>query len=291
MRSQKFYSILIQTVVYVLLIELSFVILYPLLYMVINSFKDQADLLDINAKWLLQSGLYLENYKDAVGELNFGRSLATSFLITIFSTAGHVLSCSFVAYGLSRFEFTGKKLIMLGIVITVLVPMQILQIPLYIQYARIGWIGTIFPIIVPCFLGGGLRGGLFILVYYQFFKGTPKVYEEAAMLEGCGHLYIYSRILMPVCSRATIVVTTLSVLWHWLDIFESLAYLNGETKTVIQRLSLFPSYMYDNLTAGGSHISLAQFAACVLAILPVVVFLLAVQKEFIASAEESGYTG
>ena len=291
MRSQKFYSILIQTVVYVLLIELSFVILYPLLYMVINSFKDQADLLDINAKWLLQSGLYLENYKDAVGELNFGRSLATSFLITIFSTAGHVLSCSFVAYGLSRFEFTGKKLIMLGIVITVLVPMQILQIPLYIQYARIGWIGTIFPIIVPCFFGGGLRGGLFILVYYQFFKGTPKVYEEAAMLEGCGHLYIYSRILMPVCSRATIVVTTLSVLWHWLDIFESLAYLNGETKTVIQRLSLFPSYMYDNLTAGGSHISLAQFAACVLAILPVVVFLLAVQKKFIASAEESGYTG
>lgn len=289
-KKQTIRKMLVQAICCVLLIELAFVLLYPMLYMVVNSFKDQADLLDINARWILISGVHFDNYADAMKELNYEQSLKTSILITLLATAGHVISCSWIAYALSRFRFRGKKLVMFGIILTILIPMQILQIPLYIQYARMGWIGTILPIVVPCWFGGGLRGGLFILIYYQFFKSTPKVYEEAAKLEGCGHFFIYSRILMPITRRATVVVTTLSVLWHWLDVFECLAYLNGETKTVIQKLAMFPAYMYENITAGGTHISLAQFAACGLAILPIVVFLLIIQKRFIESAEDSGIT-
>ena len=290
MKKQKIKDTAVRVVCLILLIELAFVILYPLAYMIINSFKDQADLLDLNARWILPTGIHTENYQYAFYEMDYSKSLILSILVTSIATFGHILSCSWIAYALSRFRFRWKKLVLLGIILTILIPMQILQIPLYIQYAKIGWIGTVLPIIVPCFFGSGLRGGLFILIYYEFFKNTPRVYEEAAKLEGCGHFYIYSRILMPITRRATVVVATLSVLWHWLDIFECSAYLNGESKTLIQNLSAFPAYMYDNITAEGAHISLAQFAACGLAIIPIIIFLLVIQKKFIQSTEDSGIT-
>ena len=272
---------------YVLLIELAFVFVYPLLYMGINSLKFQSDLLDLNNKWLLSQANWL-NYIDAYKELNYSTSLKTSLLVTVLCTVGHLCSCSLIAYGLTRFEFRGGRLMFFGVILTILVPPQILQIPLYIQYAKMGWIGGILPMVVPSFFGGGLNGGLFIFIFMQFFKGIPKTYEEAAKLEGCNSFYIFVRIFMPICRSATVVVTTLSVIWHWNDIFESVAYLNGTTKTLMQQLSIFPSYMYENTTAEGLVISPVEFAACVMTLLPILIFLLLIQRRFISGAEDSG---
>ncbi len=276
-------------VFYILLVEFSFVFLYSLLYMGVNSFKFQEDLLDLNSKWLI-SHVNWQNYADAYKELDYKASLGTSLLVTVLCTIGHVCSCSLIAYGLTRFEFRGRRLMFLGVILTILVPPQILQIPLYIQYAKMGWIGGILPMVVPSFFGGGLNGGLFVFIFMQFFKGIPKTYEEAAKLEGAGNIYIFLRIFMPVCSSAVVVVTTLSVIWHWNDIFESTAYLNGPVRTLMQQLSVFPGYMYENTTAEGLLISPVEFAACVLTLTPVVVFLLLIQRKFIATIHESGRT-
>ena len=72
----------------------------------------------------------------------------------------------------------------LGVILTILVPPQILPIAFYIQYAKMGWIGGILPMVIPSFFGGGLNGGLFVFIFMQFFKGIPKTCEEAAKLEG-----------------------------------------------------------------------------------------------------------
>lgn len=272
---------------YIILIVFSFVYLYPLLYMGINSLKFQSDLLDLNNKWILTS-VNWQNYLDAYAQLEYPASLKTSILVTVLCTIGHVCSCSAIAYGLTRFRFFGRKLMIASVILTILVPPQILQIPLYIQYAKMGWIGGILPMVVPTFFGGGLNGGLFIFIFMQFFKGIPKDYEEAAKIEGCNSFYIFARIIMPVSKSAIVVVSTLSVIWHWNDIFESVAYLNGTTKTLMQQLSLFPGYMFENTTAEGLTISLVEFAACVLTLLPIMIFLLLIQKRFINSADDSG---
>lgn len=274
-------------VIYILLIELAFVFLYPLVYMAVNSLKFQTDLLDLNSKWLLHA-VNWENYRQAYEELSYRSSFVTSIVVTVLCTIGHVCSCSLIAYGLTRFEFRGRKLVFAGVILTILVPPQILQIPLYIQYAKMGWIGSILPMVIPSFLGGGLNGGLFIFIFMQFFKGIPKTYEEAAKLEGAGQIYIFTKIFMPICKSAIAVVTTLSVIWHWSDIFESVAYLNGTTKTLMQQLSSFPAYMYENITAEGISISPVELAACVLTLLPILIFLMFMQKKFIRGAQDSG---
>lgn len=276
-----------KVVIYILLIELAFVFLYPLVYMVVNSLKFQTDLLDLNSKWLLHA-VNWENYRQAYEELSYRSSFVTSIIVTVLCTIGHVCSCSLIAYGLTRFEFRGRKLVFAGVILTILVPPQILQIPLYIQYAKMGWIGSILPMVIPSFLGGGLNGGLFIFIFMQFFKGIPKTYEEAAKLEGAGHIYIFTKIFMPICKSAIAVVTTLSVIWHWSDIFESVAYLNGTTKTLMQQLSSFPAYMYENITAEGISISPVELAACVLTLLPILIFLMFMQKKFIRGVQDSG---
>ena len=283
----KMKKIIGKVILYLLLLEFAFVFLYPLLRMVVYSFKFPSDLLDLNRNWLLTS-LNLENYRDALEELQYASSFRTSVLVTILCTIGHVCSCSFIAYGLTRFEFRGRKLLFAAVILTILVPPQILQIPLYIQNANLGWIGTILPMVIPSFFGGGLNGGLFIFIFMQFFKGIPKTYEEAAKLEGCGNFRIFLSIIMPMSGNAIAVVSTLSAIWHWNDVFESKAYLNGSTSTLMQELADFPSYMYENTMANGTTISLTEFAACVLVLIPIVVFLLFIQKRFMSGAEESG---
>ena len=273
--------------IYLLLIEFAFVFLYPLLYMIINSLKFPADLLDLNRNWLLFS-INWENYVDAFEELKYAESFGLTVLVTGLCTVGHLLSCSLVAYGLTRFEFRGRRLLFAAVILTILVPPQILQIPLYIQYANLGWIGTILPMVIPSFLGMGLNGGLFIFIFMQFFKAMPKTYEEAAKLEGCGNFYIFWRIIMPMSGNAIAVVSTLSAIWHWNDVFESKAYLNGDVSTLMQQLAGFPSYMYENTMANGTTISLTEFAACVLVLIPITIFLLLIQKKFINGAEDSG---
>ncbi len=151
------------------------------------------------SKWLISHAKW-QNYIDAYKELDYKASIGTSLLVTSLCTIGHVCSCSLIAYGLTRFEFRGRRLMFLGVILTILVPPQILQIPLYIQYAKMGWIGGILPMVIPSFFGGGLNVGLYVFIFMQFFKGIPKTYEEAAKLEGAGNIYIFLRIFMPVCS-------------------------------------------------------------------------------------------
>lgn len=265
-------------ILYVLLIEFAFVFLYPMIYMGIYSLKFPADLLDLNSKWFV-SGANWQNYIDAYTELKYPAMFKTSVIVTVLCTIGHLCSCSMIAYGLTRFELKGRKLIFAAVIFTILVPPQILQIPLYVQYAKLGWIGTILPMVIPSFLGGGLNGGLFIFIFMQFFKGIPKTYEEAAKIEGCGAMKIFLKIIIPLSKNAIVVVTTLSVIWHWNDVFESSAYLNGTTKTLMQQLSMFPEYMYQNITAEGVTISTVEFAACVLTLIPVGIFFVSSTTE------------
>lgn len=274
-------------IIYALLIEFVFVFIYPFIYMMINSLKFDTDFRDLNRQWIL-SGLNFQNYKTAMTLLNFSSSATVNVILTVFSTLGHIASCSFIAYGVSRFKFVGHKLIFSFIILSILVPPQILHMPLYIQFSKMKLIGTVWPIILPSFFGFGLKGGLFIFIFMQFFKGMPRSYEESAKIEGCSSLGVFFRIIVPMSKTSILVVGTLSAIWHWNDVFEPAAYLTSNTKTLSQMLESMPSYLYQNVTATGMAISAVQLAACALIVLPLLILFLIVQKQFMMGIEFSG---
>lgn len=274
-------------IVYLLLLEFAFIFIYPLLYMLINSFKFDTDFRDLNRQWIL-SGLNFENYKNAVKLLKYGSSLTVNVTITVLATLGHLLSCSFIAYGVSNFKFRGSRVVFGLIIFSILVPPQLLSMPLYIQYAKMGWIGTILPIVLPSFFGFGLKGGLFIFIFMQFFKGIPKSYEESAKLEGCSSMGVYLRIILPMSKTSMLVVGILSAIWHWNDVFEPAAYLTAGTKTLSQMLESMPQYLYQSISATGAIVSPVQLAACVLILLPLIILFTVTQKQFMAGMEFSG---
>ncbi len=281
-------SLLGSLVVYLLLIEFIFVFLYPFLFMIVNSLKFDADFRDLNRQWVL-TGLNLENYKTAFQLLDYSSTVLVNLVVVLVATVGHVFSCSFIAYGVARYSFKGRTLIFVLIILSILVPPVLIQMPLYIQFSRMQWIGTILPIVVPAFFGFGLKGGLYIFIFMQFFRGLPRSYEEAAKIEGCGGVSAYLRIMLPLSKTSILVVSTLSIIWHWNDSFEPTAFLSvGNVKMLTQRLASIPEYLYQSTTASGVVISPVQLAACMLIILPLIIMYGFIQKRFMQGMEFSG---
>ena len=280
-------NFVINIFVYVLLLEFVFVFLYPFLYLIINSLKFDVDLRDINRNWVL-TGFNFQNYATALEVLDYGKTLLNTLIVVLLSTLGHALSCSLAGYGLARFKFVGSGVIFAMVILSIIIPNVLLSMPLYIQFTKWKWMGTMLPIIVPGFFGFGLRGGLFIFIFRQFFKGLPRSYEESAKLEGCSHLKIFFQIMLPVGKTSVLVCATLSTIWHWNDFIEPQAFLSSANYVLSQKLGSMADYLYWSVSATGESMSPVQLAACVLVILPLLVIFFLLQKKFIEGMEFSG---
>ena len=264
-----------------------FIFIYPYIYMIINSLKYEIDLMDPGTSWIL-TRVNIGNYSRMLKAIDFFGGFATSMLVSGLSAFGQVMSCSLIGYGLARFKFKGNNLIFAVIMVALIIPPSIFSIPLYVQFVSFKWVETILPIVVPCFFGFGLKGGLFIFVFRQYFIGLPKSYEEAARIEGCGELRIFARIILPIASSAVLVTAILSFVWHWNDAFEPTTYLRGTTQMLSQLIPLMNIGQYVFSTASGNAICQPALAACVCSTLPLVLVYVFVQKRFIAGIESCG---
>lgn len=280
---------------YILLLDLAFVFLYPFIHMIITSLKTSDDLMNITVKWLPNS-LFLENYKIAFTTLSYQRFFLNSFIVTLLATLGHVFVCAFIAYGFARYHFPGRDILFAVVIFSLIVPIQVLIFPMYIQYSKLNWINTYLPLTVPTFFGFGLRGGLYIFLFRQFFMGLPYELEEAARIDGCGPFQTFFRIVLPVSKASILVSTVLSMVWHWNDYFEPNIYLQSQT------MGLLPSrlpYLYSMLTSEeiiDASMDLVFNEAMVLAatflvILPILVVYSVLQNKFMEGVERSGLTG
>jgi len=183
------------------------------------------------------------------------------------------------------------------VLLTIIIPIQVLIIPYVIMYSRVGWINTYLPLLVPTFFGFGLRGGLFIFIFRQFFSGLPYELEEAARIDGCSSFRTYWNIVLPVAGSALLVCTILSIVWHWNDYFEPAMYI------MRPNIHLLPSKLpglYTLITkeitedmAAADFISQEGIvmAATFLVILPILIVYLFLQKKFMESIERSGLVG
>ena len=180
-------GITISLVLHLCLIGLAFVFIYPFLYMMITACKSPTDLNDISVTWLINE-VQFSNFVTAFKTLDYPSRFLNTVIVVMISVIGHIISCAYVGYGFARFRFKFKGFWFALLIFAIIVPTETIIVPIYILYSRIGIVGTYLPIILPCFIGFGLRGALFVFIFNQFFLSLPKALEEAAAIDGAGSL-------------------------------------------------------------------------------------------------------
>lgn len=239
--------------------------------------------------------LHFNNYKVAWDTLSYPQSFLNSVIITLFSTIGHIVSASFVAYGFARTKLPFKNLLFVCLIFTIIVPSQVIIMSLYTQFGTFGWNNTFLPIIVPSFFAFGLKGGIYVFIFRQFFISLPKELEDAAYIDGCGMFKTFFKIIMPISRSSVLVCGIISMVWHWNDYYEATVYLGKPSLKPLT--ALFPA-IYESsqkalmdieaLATGRAITQGVVLAAIVLAEIPIFIIYMFLQKYFMVGIERTG---
>lgn len=286
---------------YALLITMSFVVLYPLLYMLSNAFKPFMQTYDPSVIWIPKS-LTMENVIDAIEILDMGTALTNSVMTAVVTSFIQVGVCLIIGYGFARFDFRLRKLLFPLVLLTMIVPQQTISTSLYTTYRyfnvfgiEMSLIDSNFVFYLPALLGMGLRSGLYIFVYRQFFTGMPRELEEAAEIDGCNPVSTFARVMLPNAGTVVVTVLLFALVWNWNDYYTPAMFMKNHF-TLATALASFQSNLQNLSTIGGNYTDVALIttrmqAACLLCILPLLILYLFMQKYFVESVERTGLTG
>lgn len=283
-----------------LMIGLSFIILFPLLYMIAVSIREPADMLDPAVVWIPKH-FTMENFRIVAEKMDYLKGFSMSLLISLSCSVFQTFTCALAGYGFARFRFKGRTVLFFGALLTLMVPPQIINMPLYINYVKfttitgIPTIDTIIPMALPALLGTGLRAGLFIYIFRQFFKGMPKELEEAAYLDGCGPIATFFRIMLVNAGAAVLITFLISFVWYWNDYLNSALFYTS-SKPLASTLVNFASTLQSARHADGSSFTLTEVQVYVqvgalMFVTPVLIFYMFLQKRFTESVVASGIVG
>ena len=257
--------------------------IYPVLWMISGSFKDNAEILRGTLK-LIPENLKLSNYitgwKGFSG-ISFGTFFANSFWITSLATLGTVISSPLVAYALSRVHFKGRKLWFTCMLATMMLPGQVIMIPSFLIWYNLGLANTYVPLILPYFCGQAF----FIYQMMQFMAGIPKELDEAATIDGCSKYGIYFHIILPLLKPSIVTTVIIQFYWKWDDYMGPLLYLSKpKSYTASLAIKMFAD------TASTTDYG-AMFAMSTLSLLPVFLIFLFFNRYLVEGIGTSGLKG
>jgi multiple sugar transport system permease protein len=256
--------------VHVLLVVVSLVFVFPMLWMLSTSLKPIDEVMKLPPEWIPET-LQWKNYVDMARYIPFARYAFNTLLVCLLATVGTVVSSGLVAYSFTRLEWPGQKAFFALTLATMMVPFPVLMVPLYGVFKWLGWIGTLKPLWFPSFFGGAFN----IFLLRQFFSRIPKTLPEAMMLDGASELRIFWKIYVPLARPALAVVALFQFIYSWNDFLGPLLYLSDQsTFTLPLGLQAFQGQM------GGASWHLLM-AASVLTTLPIVVLFFFLQKSFL----------
>jgi multiple sugar transport system permease protein len=293
--SRTSYGLIFNIVLYMLLIAIGFVYLYPLLFMLVTSMKNMSDLLNPMVQWI-PSEFYIGNYTKAFRVLDYPNTLAASMMISVVPSVIQAFICSLVGYGLARYRFWGKNLLFILILATFIIPAQNTVLPQMLTYRKLGLLGNILSLILPATMGQGYRSAIFILIFYQTFVSLPKVLEEAARLDGASDLQIFVKIAVPAAVPSYIISIIFSIVWYWNETYLTVIFLEGGIQSLPMQLAKFVQ-AYENLYPPGTvnifdRLNEAvKLSGTFLNILPLLLMYFVMQKWFVESIDRTGITG
>ncbi|HNR30765.1 MAG TPA: carbohydrate ABC transporter permease [Candidatus Hydrogenedentes bacterium] len=228
----------------------------------------------------LRPGFHWRNYTRAFEMMRFTRNLRNTLFVCFTTVLGTVLSSSLAAYGLSRIPWRGREFVFWLVLATMMVPYQVTLIPLFAVYAKLGWIGTFKPLILPYFFGVPF----YIFLLRQFFKGIPEDLSAAARIDGCTEFGIYARIILPLAKPALATTALFMFLWQWGDFLSPLVYLQDDRQyTLAVALQQFQS---QHESAWGPLMAMSTVIT-----LPVIALFFFTQRTFIQGITLTGLKG
>ncbi|MGV2126472.1 carbohydrate ABC transporter permease [Agrobacterium vitis] len=269
----------VSLILHIVLAAASLVMLYPLLWMLSGSIKDQSEI--FGQASLIPSKVDFSAYMRGwfSTQVSFGTYFWNSLVIAVLTVVGNLFSCSLAAYAFARLEFRGRNIwfaLMLG---TLMLPYHVTLIPQYILFLELGWVKTILPLVVPKFLA---VDAFFIFLMVQFFRGIPRELDEAAMMDGCSPWRIYWRIMLPLSLPVLATAAIFSFIWSWDDFFGPLIYLSDiNTYTVQLGLRSF-------VDSTGSSDWSGLFAMSSLSLVPIFLIFLFCQRLLIDGIATAG---
>lgn len=253
---------------YVLLTIFAIPMILPLIWMVSVALQSGSAIFTVPPRWIPKEFMW-SNFSKAINQIGFWQKALNTLIITVLSTIGQVVSCTLVAYALSRLNFPGKKIWFYIIIASMMLPGFVSIVPVFRLFSKIGWYDTWLPLIVPAFLGGSF----YIFLLRQYMMGIPKSFDEAAKIDGANHFQILTKIIAPMCKPAITVVIIMQVQSSWNDYLTPLIYLKSQSKwTLSLALAQF---------SGQYATSWNLFmAADLIYMLPMVILFFALQKYF-----------
>lgn len=270
-----------QIINYILLIFLALVFAFPFLWMIATALKLPTEVYTIPPK-LIPSTITWDNFIQGWQYADFTRYTWNTIVVTTLAVLGTVISASFVAYGFARFQSRFSGVLFAIVLGTMMLPNQILLIPTYILFSKIGWLDTLTPLIVPSFFGGGAFN---IFLLRQFFKTIPRELDQAATIDGANSFQIYYKIMLPAVRPALITVAVLSVAFHWNDFLNPLIYLNSD-----QNFTLAIGLQFFQNSYGSSQVQMLM-AVSLITVIPLLILFFIGQKYFVQGITMSGLKG
>ena len=268
-----------------------YIVLYPFFYMLVTAIKDIDAMLDVEHIWIPVT-YSLKSFKEIFELLDFGTALKQTFLVQILSAAIETFVCAFVAYGFARFKFKGKPICMFFLILSLLVPIQMYSLSMSVNYRNLHLFNTPFVYWLPSLLGVGIRSGMMIFIYQQFFVNLPKELEDAAYIDGAGPVRTYFSIALPSSSVVLVTVSVLSFVWHWNEYYlASLTFLS-DSAPLAMVLSFLKVYLKQvGIYEGWPEYASLVSAACIMyVIIPLILYMI-FQRKFVRSIDRVGITG
>jgi ABC-type glycerol-3-phosphate transport system permease component len=269
-----------KVILYCALIAFAVVLILPFLWVISTSLKGDQQIFAIPPQFIPET-IHWDNYAKVFERMPFLVFFLNSTFITVVTILGVVASSSLVAYAFACLRWPGRNGIFVLVLATMMLPMQVTMIPIFVIFKELGWLNTFKPLTVPAFLGGGAFN---IFLLRQFFLTIPQSLFDAARIDGCSEFKIYWKIVLPLAKPALATVAILTFLFSWNDFLGPLIYLSDELKgTLALGLAVFTG---QHQTEWG-----LLMAASVMMMAPVIIIFFFFQKYFIQAFMSSGIKG
>lgn len=299
---------------FLILFGLCFIILYPLIYMISSAFRAQEDMSDPTVMWIPRH-LTLKVLQETMGAMDYWNTLGRTLFLNIGCSLVQVVTCAVTGYGFARFKFKGKNLLFGLVIMQIMVPTQIIASPQYMEFryclglqplmeklfgAKAGQafnlIDSPLTMYLPALMANGIRAGLMIFIFRQFFKGLPRELEDAAYLDGCGPFRTFVQVMVPNASSSFLTVFLFSVVWYWNDYYVSSTFFNNNSTMALMLKNLGTQLAKELFNSATAQITpreqiIWMEAGCLVAVLPLLIMYVFLQKYFTEGIERSGLVG
>ena len=300
-----FKKLLIKIFSFIVILGICYVILAPVIGMIVNSFMSDADKYKPMV-YMIPRNPTLEKYKLAYERMDYLPTMGRDLLYSGSLMLIQVFVCSMVGYGFARFQFPLKKLLFACVVVMIVIPDHTIMLPIYMTFKNFDPMGLAtlisgkslvlmsspIPMYIMTILGCGVRSGLYIYIFNQFFRGLPKEIEEAALVDGAGTWYTYFKIMLVNAIPAVVTVSVFSMVWQYNDTFYAKLFLISDNIVISKKISTLQATIANvDKILDTSIQELYLDAGIVLVMLPIVIIYIALQKYFIEGVERSGIVG